>query len=111
MEFVASNPPSAMTDVGDGELDADTVLVDGMIEEDKLAEEAISEEAIMGELTPGVEDAAEVANSGVEVVVVDAALEIANEELLRTVEDISAVDVAKELEELVDNVPLELIIA
>lgn len=65
MEFVASNPPSTITEIGDGEVDADTSLVDAMTEEGKPAGEVTSEEAVADELTLCVEDAVEVVASDV----------------------------------------------
>ena len=108
MESVASNPPSAMTDVDDGELGANIVLVDAMVEGDKSAEEGIFEEKVVDELTTCVEDSTEVATSGVEVMAVDATLEIINEGVSTVVEDASVVELAMEFEESVDSALLEL---
>jgi hypothetical protein len=51
VEPVASKSPSAMTEVGDGELDTDVVLVGSIAEEDEIAAEAVSEAGIVDELT------------------------------------------------------------
>lgn len=51
LESVASKSPFAMTEVGDGKLDADTMLVDAIVEEDDTVEEAGSEEKTVDEFT------------------------------------------------------------
>lgn len=50
LESVASKSPFAMTEVGDGTLDADTVLVDAIDDEDDTGKEAGSEEKTVDEL-------------------------------------------------------------
>lgn len=107
VKSVASNPPFATAEVGEGELDAEMVLVDAIVEEDTSAE-VILGEMIVDELTACVEDSAEVATSGVEVTIVDMTLETVDEGVLSIVEDASILGVAMELEESVDSALLEL---
>lgn len=79
MDPVASKSPSAMTEAGDGELVADVVVVDAMVEEDKAVEDAsvvgvavevdVSVASVLLELgmASAVEDAAVVDESSVEL--------------------------------------------
>jgi hypothetical protein len=107
VESVASNPPFATAEVGEGALDAETVLVDAMVEV-KTSAEVILEEMIVDELTACVEDSTEVEAPGVEVTIVDVTLKTVDEGVPSIVEDASILEVGTELEESVDSAWLVL---
>jgi hypothetical protein len=79
VESVASNPPFAMTEVGDGVLELDKVLVDTIAEEGKSVEEAELKAKVVAELSNSEEGMVEVATSVDKLMVLDALLKVVDE--------------------------------